>query len=85
MTTFEEQPKTKKPRMSEDQILSEVFIQMGKPDNIIKATAVNVFANRYRVNIWQSINNPFLPKAGKIVASYFVIVYDSGEVVINND
>ena len=71
--------------MSEDQILSEVFIQMGKPDNIIKATAINVFANRYRVNVWQSINNPFLPKAGKIVASYFVIVYDSGEVVINND
>lgn len=85
MTTLEDQPKARKPRMSEEQILTEVFIQKGKPDNIIKATAVNVFANRYRVNIWQSINHPLLPKAGKIVASYFVIVYDSGEVVINND
>lgn len=83
MTTIEDKPlKTKKQKFSESEILSEVYIQQGKPENIIKAVAINTFDNHYRVNIWESINHPFMPKAGKIVASYFVTVYDSGEVVI---
>ena len=83
MTTVEEETKKKKkPVLSEADILAEVYRQKGKPDNIIKAVAVNVFDNRYRVNIWQSLNNPILPKAGKIVATYFVIVTNDLEVKI---
>lgn len=83
MTATQEKPvKVKKQTLTESEILSEVYIQQGKPDSVIKAVAVNIFDNHYRVNIWQSINHPFMPKAGKIVASYFVTVYDSGEVVI---
>lgn len=83
MTALEEETKKKKkPVLSEADILSEVYKQKGKPDNIIKAVAVNVFDNRYRVNIWQSLNNPILPKAGKIVGTYFVIVTNSLEVKV---
>lgn len=83
MTTVEEETKKKKkPVLSEADILAEVYRQKGKPDNIIKAVAVNVFDNRYRVNIWQSLNNPILPKAGKIVATYFVIVTNDLEVKV---
>lgn len=83
MTSLEDKPvKLKKQTLTESEILSEVYIQQGKPDDVIKAVAVNIFENHYRVNIWQSIKHPFMPKAGKIVASYFVTVYDSGEVVI---
>lgn len=83
MTSIENKPtKVKKQKLSESEILTEVYIQMGRPDNVIKDIAINVFDNHYRVNIWQSIEHPLMPKAGKIVASYFVTVYDSGEVVI---
>jgi hypothetical protein len=80
--TEEVKEKKKKPLLSEVDILSEVYRQKGKPVDIIKAVAINVFENRYRVNIWQSLNNPILPKAGKIVGSYFVVVTNNLEVKI---
>jgi uncharacterized protein (UPF0333 family) len=84
MTATEEDVKQKrnKPTLSESDIINEVYRQKGKPENIIKAAAINVFENRYRVNIWQSLNNILLPKAGKIVASYFVIVTNNFEVKV---
>jgi len=86
MTSMENKKdsKNKKPRLSDEDILTQVFIQCGRPKDIIKTAVVNVFDNRYRVNVWQSINNPFLPKAGKIVASFFVIVTDELEVKVIN-
>ena len=50
--TEEVKEKKKKPLLSEVDILSEVYRQKGKPVDIIKAVAINVFENRYRVNIW---------------------------------
>jgi hypothetical protein len=41
-----------------------------------------VFSNRFRINIWQSIDHPFIPNAGKIAASYFVSVEKDGEVTV---
>jgi hypothetical protein len=80
--TEEVKEKKKKPLLSEVDIISEVYRQKGKPVDIIKAVAINVFENRYRVNIWQSLNNPILPKTGKIVGSYFVVVTNNLEIKI---
>jgi len=84
MTAIEEEvkEKKKKPVLSENDILGEIYRQRGKPQNVVKAAAINIFENRYRVNIWQSINHPLLPKAGKIIASYFVLVTNELEVKI---
>ena len=81
-TDPEVKPKKKAPALSEQDILTEVYSQRGKPSDIVKAAAINTFENRYRVNIWQTINHPLLPKAGKIVASYFVVVTNDFEVKI---
>lgn len=83
MTDIEEKKIVKKEtKLSDEDILLQVFIQKGRPKDVIKTAVVNVFDNRYRINVWQSINHPLLPKAGKIVASYFVIVTDKLEVKV---
>jgi hypothetical protein len=87
MTSTEDKPTTKvnKQKFSEGAILSMLYQQVDRVENTIKESVINVYSNRYRVNIWQGTNNPFLPKAGKIVASYFISVEDNGKIKIFDD
>jgi hypothetical protein len=39
---------------------------------LLRKTCVNVYGNKWRVNLWVSINNPVVPNAGRILKSYFV-------------
>lgn len=39
---------------------------------LLRTTCVNVYGNKWRVNLWVSINNPVVPNAGRILKSYFI-------------
>lgn len=83
MTELEEkvEKKTKK-KPSEDAILTSLFTQVVKPSDVVKISCVNVYNNRYRINIWTSVPHAFMPKNGKISVSYFVTVDVDGSVTI---
>lgn len=55
-----------------------------KPSNLIRTTCVNVFGNKWRVNLWEGINNPVVPNAGRIVKSYFVKCGDKGLEILED-
>lgn len=57
-----------------------LFKQVEKPKNIYSIKIVNVYENRYRINIWVRIEEDGLTKT-KIGASYFAI-YNGNELVI---
>lgn len=61
-----------KVKPSEDEILASLFMQVEKPNDIIKMSCLNVYGNCYRINIWTSLHHPFIPNYGKITSSYFV-------------
>ena len=71
---------SKKPE--ESAVLASLWTQVVKPDNLIKAAAVNVYGDRYRINVWTSVPHPFMPNAGRITASYFARVDADGGVTI---
>lgn len=87
MTSTEDKPtaKTTKQRFSDETILSNLYQLVDRVENTIKESVINVYSNRYRVNIWQGMNNPFLPKAGRIAASYFISVDENGNIKIFDD
>ena len=41
---------------------------------LIRKTCVNVYGDRWRVNLWVGIDNPIVPNAGRILKSYFIKV-----------
>lgn len=82
MTATENKPESKKDKFSDGAILDALYRQVDRFEDIIKTAVVNVYANRYRINIWQSVGNPFIPKLGKIVASYFVCIDERGKLKI---
>lgn len=83
MQAVEEKVEKKtKAKPSEENILTSLFTQVVKPTDIVKISCVNVYGDRYRINIWTSIPHPFMPVNGKITASYFVKVDSIGGVTI---
>lgn len=85
MTSTEDKPiNTSKQKFSEATILSSLYKIVDRVENTIKESVINVYADRYRVNIWKGSNNPFLPKAGTIAASYFISVDSNGNIKIFN-
>ena len=53
-------------------LLYELYKQVDKPKDLIKEDVILVYHNRYRINLWVSIKNDFIPNAGFISKSYFV-------------
>ena len=67
-------------KISEDDVIDLLFKQVQKPKNCIKIKAVNVYGNRYRINIWTVVHEDGFDK-NKITQSYFAIV-DSNKIKI---
>jgi hypothetical protein len=82
MTSIENKPEYKKDKVNDGAILDLLYKQVDRVPDTIKTAVVNVYANRYRINIWQSVGNPFIPKLGKIAASYFVSIDEKGKLKI---
>ncbi|MFM7095812.1 MAG: hypothetical protein ACKO16_00180 [Gemmataceae bacterium] len=64
----------------ESSLLAKLFARIGEPVDPLKISAVNVYTNKWRINVWKSSNNPFLPNAGFIESSYFVEVGPDDEI-----
>jgi len=67
-------------KINESDIIDLLFKQVEKPKNCIKIKAVNVYGNRYRINIWTIVHEDSFDK-NKITQSYFCIV-DENKVKI---
>lgn len=87
MTSAEKEPKPKS-KVTEKikapdatTILFELYKQVDKPSDLIREDVISVYHNRYRINLWVSSKNDFIPNAGFISKSYFVS-YDSGGLKI---
>ena len=86
MTATEDKPiKAGRPKIADSTILANLYKLVDRVENTIKESVKNVYDNRYRVNIWKGTDNPFLPKAGTIAASYFISVDTNGSIKIFND
>lgn len=55
--------------MDDNSILNQLYKKIEKPKNLTKEYVINVYTDRYRINLWED---------HKIVASYFVIVNEDG-------
>jgi hypothetical protein len=51
---------------------------------LMKESVVNVFDDKWRINLWVSIHNPVVPNAGRILKSYFV-KFGNGRLEILED
>jgi len=75
-TVAEPVVKSKKEKLDNDAIIALLFKQVPAVSNILKNVVINVYDNRYRINIYQRKEHQFLPNCGFIAASYFVKVED---------
>lgn len=71
---------TKNSKPSESLIASLLFKQVEEPKNIVKLKIVNVFDNRYRINIWTEKVEEGLIKY-KITQSYFARFTDNSLII----
>lgn len=69
-------------KLEESNIPNLLFAQVEKPKNLYAVKAINVFENRYRINVWVQTEEDGLAKK-KIAASYFAILED-GELRIKS-
>lgn len=81
MSAATAEPKVKSSKISNDQITELLFQQVEPVANLMKTVVVNVYDNRYRINVWQNVFHPFMPNCGVIAASYFVKV-ENGKIEI---
>lgn len=72
--TMVKKKSSKKSNISNDKVLEMLYEKVGTPENPLLVSCINVFDSSYRVNIWHSLNHPFLKSAGYISASYFFTV-----------
>lgn len=70
-TMVKKKSSSKKSNISNDKVLEMLYEKVGKPNNALLVSCYNVFDSSYRVNVWHSLNHPFLNNAGYISASYF--------------
>lgn len=62
--------------MTEDEIKSQLFKLVERPKNLHSVKIVNVYDNRYRINLWVTEDHEGLSK-NKIKASYFAKLTDN--------
>lgn len=89
ITTSIPAPKKTKPKVTADEVLTLLLVEAARRDSVdvqalIRKTCVNVFDDKWRINLWVTINNPVVPNAGRIVKSYFV-KFENGELNILED
>lgn len=75
-----ENDNTKNSKPSESLITSLLFKQVEEPKNMVKLKIVNVFDNRYRINIWTEKVEDGLIKY-KITQSYFARFADNSLII----
>ena len=82
MTVTKEKPAAEKEsKLTDEQVLNLLYTQVVKPENVIRESVFNIYGNRYRINIWTSVEHAFIPKAGKITQSYFCIIDKDGMTI----
>lgn len=59
--------------MNDDKIRELLFKQVERPKGLLHVKAINVFENRYRINLWVKIDEDGVEKT-KIAASYFAVL-----------
>ena len=69
--------------MNDIEIESLLFKQVEKPKNLLMVKAINVFDNRYRINVYTEVEEDGLIKK-RISASYFCH-YKPGQLTIIPD
>lgn len=68
------------PGLNDDTIKSLLFKQVERPKGLVAVKAINVYDNRYRINLWAQYDEDGLTKT-KIAASYFAVL-DGDELKI---
>lgn len=63
--------------MNEEDIKTMLFKQVARPKGLAAVKVINVFEDRYRINLWVQREEDGLTKS-KIGASYFAIVDGDG-------
>lgn len=58
---------------NDELIKSLLFKQVERPKGLVNVKAVNVFENRYRINLWVQLEENGLTNT-KIAASYFAVL-----------
>lgn len=66
--------------MSEESICKKIFDLCGKPDKYLMCKAINVYDDKYRVNVYVKTNVDGI-EGKRIGVSYF-IKYDDNKVVL---
>lgn len=66
-----------KNQVNEDDVKEMLFKQVDRPKGLVSVKAINVFDNRYRINLWVQLEEDGLTKT-KIGASYFAIIDGEG-------
>jgi|LakMenE01Jun11ns_1017448.scaffolds.fasta_scaffold9665714_2 hypothetical protein len=66
--------------MEQESICEQILKLTNKPDNYLMCRAINIYDNRYRVNIYTKTNVEGI-EGKKIGASYF-IKYENDRVVL---
>jgi hypothetical protein len=85
MTATKEKPVSEKASKPTDQeILGLLYTQVVKPNDVIKEVVVNIYENKYRINIWTEVYHAFIPNAGKISQSYFCVFDKKGLTIIQS-
>ena len=89
MTLTSPAPKKNKQKITDAEVLSTLLKEAARRDGVdpfllIRKTCVNVFDNKWRINLWVGINNPIVPNAGRILKSYFVKYGDCGLEILED-
>lgn len=69
-------------KLNDEIIRSLLFKQVEKPKGLVAVKAINVYDNRYRINLWAQYDQDGLTKT-KIAASYFAVL-DGDELHIRS-
>jgi len=75
-------PAEKTTTVEDGKIAKLLFKQVEKPKNFHEVRIYNVFENRYRINVWTTVEEDNLTKR-KIHASYFAHLNDETLTITN--
>ena len=84
MNTTQE-PEVKKTKLTgkalQDTIIANLLKALGKPENLFKVKALNVFDNRWRVDVWSKLGESAGIVRALITDSFFLHVNDEGKIL----
>lgn len=84
MTALKE-PEAKKAKLSgmalTDTVSNNLLAALGKPENLLKVRAVNVYDNRWRVDVWTKIGESAGIVRALITDSFFLHVGEDGKII----